>query len=141
METEKSSQTSNYYEPSNRYMIDTRKHYLLASNKDSLESLLKNQSEQLRKVLMDLKAEYDLIIRESTFKKKIIEEYNKKINMLQKADSTLEKKQEEKKELTANLQEGLEIKKIKKTKKYIVNKLFQNRSINYPRIYYSFKKV
>ena len=59
METEKSSQTSNYYEPSNRYMIDTRKHYLLASNKDSLESLLKNQSEQLRKVLMDLKAEYD----------------------------------------------------------------------------------
>jgi hypothetical protein len=141
METEKSSQTSNYYEPSNRYMIDTRKHYLLASNKDSLESLLKNQSEQLRKVLMDLKAEYDLIIRESTFKKKIIEEYNKKINMLQKADSTLEKKQEEKKELTANLQEGLEINKNKKTKKYIVNKLFQNRSINYPRIYYSFKKV
>ena len=141
METEKSSQTSNYYEPSNRYMIDTRKHYLLASNKDSLESLLKNQSEQLHKVLMDLKAEYDLIIRESTLKKKLIEEYNKKINMLQKADSTLEKKQEEKKELTANLQEGLEIKKIKKTKKYIVNKLFQNRSINYPRIYYSFKKV
>ena len=106
METEKSSQTSNYYEPSNRYMIDTRKHYLLASNKDSLESLLKNQSEQLRKVLMDLKAEYDLIIRESTLKKKLIEEYNKKINLLQKADSTLEKKQEEKKELTANLQEG-----------------------------------
>ena len=141
METEKSSQTSNYYEPSNRYMIDTRKHYLLASNKDSLESLLKNQSEQLHKVLMDLKAEYDLIIRESTLKKKLIEEYNKKINMLQKADSTLEKKQEEKKELTANLQEGLEIKKNKKTKKYKVNKLFQNRSINYPRIYYSFKKV
>ena len=51
-------------------MIDTRKHYLLASNKDSLESLLKNQSEQLHKVLMDLKAEYDLIIRESTLKKK-----------------------------------------------------------------------
>ena len=141
METEKSSQTSNYYEPSNRYMIDTRKHYLLESNKDSLESLLKNQSEQLRKVLMDLKAEYDLIIRESTLKKKLIEEYNKKINMLQKADSTLEKKQEEKKELTANSQEGLEIKKNKKKKKYIVNKLFQNRSINYPRIYYSFKKV
>ena len=124
METEKSSQTSNYYEPSNRYMIDTRKHYLLASNKDSLESLLKNQSEQLRKVLMDLKAEYDLIIRESTFKKKIIEEYNKKINMLQKADSTLEKKQEEKKELTANLQEGLEIKKNKKNEEIYSKQTF-----------------
>ena len=125
METEKSSQTSNYYEPSNRYMIDTRKHYLLASNKDSLESLLKNQSEQLRKVLMDLKAEYDLIIRESTLKKKLIEEYNKKINMLQKADSTLEKKQEEKKELTANLQEGLEIKKNKKNEEIHSNQIIQ----------------
>ena len=127
METEKSSQTSNYYEPSNRYMIDTRKHYLLASNKDSLESLLKNQSEQLRKVLMDLKAEYDLIIRESTFKKKIIEEYNKKINMLQKADSTLEKKQEEKKELNANLQEGLEIKKNKKNEEIYSKQTFSKQ--------------
>ena len=127
METEKSSQTSNYYEPSNRYMIDTRKHYLLASNKDSLESLLKNQSEQLRKVLMDLKAEYDLIIHESTFKKKIIEEYNKKINMLQKADSTLEKKQEEKKELTANLQEGLEIKKNKKNEEIYSKQTFSKQ--------------
>ena len=127
METEKSSQTSNYYEPSNRYMIDTRKHYLLASNKDSLESLLKNQSEQLGKVLMDLKAEYDLIIRESTLKKKLIEEYNKKINMLQKADSTLEKKQEEKKELTANLQEGLEIKKNKKNEEIYSKQTFSKQ--------------
>ena len=127
METEKSSQTSNDYEPSNRYMIDTRKHYLLASNKDSLESLLKNQSEQLHKVLMDLKAEYDLIIRESTLKKKLIEEYNKKINMLQKADSTLEKKQEEKKELTTNLQEGLEIKKNKKNEEIYSKQTFSKQ--------------
>ena len=74
METEKSSQTPKYCEPSNSYMIDTRKLYLLASNKDSSESLLKKQ---LRKILMDLKAEYDLIIRESTLKKKLIEEYKK----------------------------------------------------------------
>ena len=124
METENSSQTSNYYEPLRRYMIDTRKHYLLASNKDSLESLLKNESEQLRKVLMDLKAEYDLIIRESTIKKQLIDEYNKKINMLQIANSNLEKKQEEKKELTSNLQEGLEIKKNKKNEEIYSKKTF-----------------
>ena len=111
METENSSQTSIYYEPLKLYMIDTRKHYLLASNKDSLETLLESQSKQLRKVLMELTAEYDLIIRESTIKKKLIDEYNKKINMLQLANSNLEKKQEEKKELNTNLQEGLEIKK------------------------------
>jgi hypothetical protein len=78
-------------------MVDTRKHYLLASNTDSLESLLKNQSEQLLKVLIELKSEYDLIMRESTVKKHLIEEYTKKINMLQKANSNLEKKQEEQK--------------------------------------------
>ena len=127
MESENSIQTSKYYVPSNRYMIDTRKHYLLASNKDSLDSLLQNQSEQLRKVLMDLKAEYDLIIRESTVKKKLIDEYNKKINMLQKADSTLEKKQEEKKELTANLQEGLEIKKTKKNEEIYSKQTFSKQ--------------
>ena len=127
MESENSIQTSKYYVPSNRYMIDTRKHYLLASNKDSLDSLLQNQSEQLRKVLMDLKAEYDLIIRESTVKKKLIDEYNKKINMLQKADSTLEKKQEEKKDLTTNLQEGLEIKKTKKNEEIYSKQTFSKQ--------------
>ena len=71
METEKSSQTPKYCEPANSYMIDTRKLYLLASNKDSSESLLKNQSEQLRKILMDLKAEYDLIIREEKINRRI----------------------------------------------------------------------
>ena len=82
METERTSQITNNIDTSNRYMIDTRKHYLLASNKESLESLLQNQSEQLLKVLVELKSEYDLIIRESTIKKQLIDEYNKKIKKM-----------------------------------------------------------
>jgi hypothetical protein len=50
-------------------MLDLRKHYLLASNTDSLESLLENQKEDLTKFLIQLKSEYDLIIRESMLKK------------------------------------------------------------------------
>ena len=79
-------------------MIDTRKHYLLAANTDSLDTLLSNQKEQLNHVLMQLKSEYDLVTRESAIKSRLIEEYNKKINNMQKSDTKKEKKQEEKKE-------------------------------------------
>ena len=129
METTRSSQLSQpesvKFDPSTRYMVDTRKHYLLASNTDSLESLLKNQSEQLLKVLIELKSEYDLIIRESTVKKHLIEEYTKKINMLQKANSNLEKKQEEQKELSDNIREGIEKKKNKKNEELYSKQTFE----------------
>ena len=129
METTRSSQLSQpesvKFDPSTRYMVDTRKHYLLASNTDSLESLLKNQSEQLLKVLIELKSEYDLIIRESTVKKHLIEEYTKKINMLQKANSNLEKKQEEQKELSENIREGIEKKKNKKNEELYSKQTFE----------------
>ena len=129
METTRSSQLSQpesvKFDSSTRYMVDTRKHYLLASNTDSLESLLKNQSEQLLKVLIELKSEYDLIIRESTVKKHLIEEYTKKINMLQKANSNLEKKQEEQKELSDNIREGIEKKKNKKNEELYSKQTFE----------------
>ena len=127
METDKTSQIANNIDTSSRYMLDTRKRYLLASNKDSLESLLQNQSEQLLKVLVDLKSEYDLIIRESTVKKQLIEEYTKKINMLQKANSNFEKRQEEKKELNATIQEGVEIKKNKKNEELYSKLTFEKQ--------------
>ena len=129
METTRSSQLSQpesvKFDSSTRYMVDTRKHYLLASNTDSLESLLKNQSEQLLKVLIELKSEYDLILRESTVKKHLIEEYTKKINMLQKANSNLEKKQEEQKELSENIREGIEKKKNKKNEELYSKQTFE----------------
>ena len=129
METTRSSQLSQIesvkFDSSTRYMVDTRKHYLLASNTDSLESLLKNQSEQLLKVLIELKSEYDLILRESTVKKHLIEEYTKKINMLQKANSNLEKKQEEQKELSENIREGIEKKKNKKNEELYSKQTFE----------------
>ena len=129
METTRSSQLSQpesvKFDSSTRYMVDTRKHYLLASNTDSLESLLKNQSEQLLKVLIELKSEYDLIMRESTVKKHLIEEYTKKINMLQKANSNLEKKQEEQKELSENIREGIEKKKNKKNEELYSKQTFE----------------
>ena len=99
---------------SSRYMEDTRKHYLLASNKESLQTLFDNQEENLTRVLIELKSEYNLLTRESEIKKKLIEEYNKKINMIQSTNSAYEKKQENQKEESNSIKNGIDIKKIKK---------------------------
>ena len=108
---------------SSRYMEDTRKQYLLASNNESLQALIENQEEELTRVLIELKSEYDLLTRESSIKKELIDEYNKKINMIQHANMTNEKKQEEQKESTNYIKQCIEKKKIKKGKNYIQKKL------------------
>ena len=101
---------------------DTRKQYLLASNTESLQTLIENQKEELTRVLIELKSEYDLLTRESATKKQLIEEYNKKINMIQKANTANEKKQEEKKESTNHIKEGIELKKNKKNEELYTKK-------------------
>ena len=121
METEskkKSTKKEDYEErkknATSRYMEDTRKQYLLASNKESLQMLLDSQKEELSRVLIELKSEYDLLTRESQIKKQLIDEYNKKINMIQVANDTNERKQESQKESTNHIKEGIELKKAKK---------------------------
>ena len=104
---------------SSRYMEDTRRQYLLASNNESLLTLIEKQKEELTRVLIELKTEYDLLTRESIIKKELIEEYNKKINMIEAANNSNIKKQEEKKESTNYIKECIELKKGKREKNYI----------------------
>ena len=80
-----------------RYMEETRKQYLLASSKESLQMLIESQKEELTHVLIELKSEYDLLTRESIIKKQLIEEYDKKIKMIQEANDSNTRKQEERK--------------------------------------------
>ena len=47
-----------------RYMLDNRKHYYLASNKDSVQTLIEKQKEDLTIFLTSLKFEYNNLIRE-----------------------------------------------------------------------------
>ena len=117
-ETQKELTLEDYEErnknASSRYMEDTRKQYLLASNTESLQTLIEKQKDELTRVLIELKSEYDLLTRETSTKKQLIEEYNKKINMIQHANTVNEKRQEEKKESTNIIKEGIELKKNKK---------------------------
>ena len=107
---------------SSRYMEDSRKQYLLASNTESLQTLIEKQQEELTRVLIELKSEYDLLTRETSTKKQLIEEYNKKINMIQHANTVNEKRQEEKKESTNIIKEGIELKKSKKNEELYTKK-------------------
>ena len=50
-------------------------------------------------------------------KEKLIEEYNKKINMIQFANNVNERKQEEQKESTSHLNRCIDLKKVMKLKK------------------------
>ena len=107
---------------SSRYMEDSRKKYLLASNTESLQTLMEKQQDELTRVLIELKSEYDLLTRESSIKKQLIDEYNKKINMIQHANNVNEKRQEEKKESTNHIKEGIELKKNKKNEELYTKK-------------------
>ena len=128
METEKAKYQSleNYEERKNnassRYMIDTRKQYLLASNNESLIALIENQQEELSRVLIELKTEYDLLTRESNIKKELIEEYNKKINMIEVANNANVRKQEEKTESTNYIKDCIVLKKSKKDEELYTKK-------------------
>ena len=68
------------------YLEQGKKQYLLASSQESLTALVNNQKEELTRVLVDLKSEYDHLTLDSANTKNMISEYDKRIKMLQSAD-------------------------------------------------------
>ena len=73
-------------------MIDTRKQYNLASNKDSIEAYKTQQINELTKILIMYKSEYDNLIRQRIKKTEDSIELEKKIKMLEKVDNQIQKK-------------------------------------------------
>ena len=63
-----------------RYMTSDKKHYYLASVDENVQTLIKEQIDDLTRVLIDLKSQYDTITRDTTNKKKETEELCKKID-------------------------------------------------------------
>ena len=52
-----------------RYMTSTKKHYYLASVDENIQQLIKEEIQELTKVLIELKSQYDVLTRESATKK------------------------------------------------------------------------
>ena len=137
METEskqqkKSTNRADYEErkrnAKSRYLEDTRKQYLLASSKESVEMLIERQREELSCVLIELKSEYDLLRRESDIKSRLIKEYDIKIKMIKTANDTNTRKQDDQKETTEQIKEGIELKKEKKDEELYIKKTLEKQA-------------
>ena len=69
-----------------RYMLDNRKHYYLASNKDSVQTLLEKQKEDLTIFLTSLKFEYNNLIRERNIIIQKTDDLDLKMNTIKLSD-------------------------------------------------------
>jgi len=109
---------SRYYygkEPvQSRYMENSKKKYYLASADHNLNQLKDSQKQTLTELLIDLKSEYDELIRETSIKKKETEELTKQIEMLEKMDKKTKTKLNDMDENFSNMESLIELKKVRK---------------------------
>ena len=97
-----------------KYLTEGKKHYLLASSEESLQALKENQNAELTRVLISLKSEHDQITLESDNIQRQIEEYDKKIKMIQLADEASKTVDEQQKKQLKFMNEGIDAKKERK---------------------------
>ena len=97
-----------------KYLTEGQKHYLLASSEESLQALKENQNAELTKVLISLKSEHDAITLESDKIQRQIDEYDKKIKMIQLAEEASKAEEEQQKKQLEFMNEGISAKKERK---------------------------
>ena len=104
-----------------RYM-EPKKLYLLASNQESLQALMEDQENDLTRVLIELKTEHDQINLETSKIQNMIDEYDKRIKMLQSADQELKEQEEEQKKEFEFMDNGINSKKERKNEEQFTQK-------------------
>ena len=105
-----------------RYLTEQKKRYLLASSQESLQALLDNQKDELTRVLIALKSEHDQLTLETNKIENMIEEYDKRIKMLEFAEENskeMEQKQQKDFEFMDN---GINCKKERKNEEEFTKK-------------------
>ncbi len=108
-----------------RYLTSKKKQYLLASNQESIQQLIENQTEQLTNILIQHKSEYDKLTRESNQKKEASELLDKKIKALQGMDEKTKKKAKENKESIDTMKSVIKIKSGRKNEENYNKKTLQ----------------
>jgi len=107
-----------------RYLISKKKVYLLASNQDSVNQLIQGQINDLTKILIQYKSEYDKITRESKIKINQTEILEKKIKALENVDKKTKQISKKQKEDANILKETIDIKNTNKEEQ-----LFQKKTL------------
>jgi len=112
-----------------RYLKNDKMIYLLASNTDSVNTLLESQVNDLTNILIGYKSEYDKLTRESNIKKEKTEELEKKIKALERMDEKTKKLSEEQKQNNEIMKEAIDTKKNRKQEEAFQNKTLQKQVI------------
>ena len=102
--------------------LEGKKQFLLASNQESLQSLMDNQNAELTRVLIELKSEHDQLNLESHRIQSMIDEYDKRIAMLQSADEAAKVAEEKQKENFDFMDKGIKSKKDRKSEEEFTKK-------------------
>lgn len=97
-----------------RYLTEGKKRYLLASSQESLQALLDNQKDELTRVLITLKSEHDQLTLEKDKITNMINEYDKRIAMLESADEIAKSSEEKQKRDFEFMDGGINSKKERK---------------------------
>ena len=98
-------------DPQSRYMSQMKKRYYLASVDENVEMLRKEQINDLTKVVIGLKSEYDGLVRESSMIKKETQNISKKIALLERMDNITKQKSVELVEKNMTMKEAIEVKR------------------------------
>ena len=102
--------------------LEGKKQFLLASNQESLQSLLDNQNAELTRVLIELKSEHDQLNLETSRVQNMIDEYDKRIAMLQSADENTKAEEEKQKSYFELMDKGITAKKERKNEEEFTKK-------------------
>ena len=105
-----------------RYLTEGKKRYLLASSQESLQALLDNQNAELTRVLIALKSEHDQLTLETNKIQNMLDEYDKRIAMLQSADETSKMAEEKQKKDFEFMDNGINSKKERKNEEEFTQK-------------------
>ena len=105
-----------------RYLTEGKKRYLLASSQESLQALLDNQNAELTRVLIALKSEHDQLTLETNKIQNMLQEYDKRIAMLQSADETSKVAEEKQKKDFEFMDNGISSKKERKNEEEFTQK-------------------
>ena len=115
-----------------RYLTEQKKRYLLASSQESLQALLDNQNDELTRVLIALKSEHDQLTLETNKIEHMIDEYDKRIKMLEFADENSKEMEEKQKRDFEFMDNGINAKKERKNEEEFTKKslLKQKEKLN-----------
>ena len=105
-----------------KYLTEGKKRYLLASSEESLQALLDNQNEELTRVLITLKSEHDQLTLETNKIQSMLDEYEKRIAMLQSAEESSKAAEEKQKKDFEFMDNGINSKKERKNEEEFTKK-------------------